>query len=208
MRQEVVASAALFKEARELLPKIGESASLASPLPPQANGASLAPSTSSKPDTQQQQQHQLPRGFYVDANRHLLGPAPPRQVQVRGCGAYWRVRVIWACARMLDRAGGGRGVCRALHIAPAPLGRIALRLEAHCQVPAQHIQLLSLHQQCSTYSCAAPLQPPITASTACRSCRWRIRCRTLTGCLTTWRWRWWCRSKPGSEWPWQGWRWG
>eukprot|EP00198_Chlamydomonas_reinhardtii_P002099 XP_001691435.1 predicted protein [Chlamydomonas reinhardtii] len=79
---EVVASAALFKEARELLPKIGESASLASPLPPQANGASLAPSTSSKPDTQQQQQHQLPRGFYVDANRHLLGPAPPRQVQI------------------------------------------------------------------------------------------------------------------------------
>ncbi|KAG2429008.1 hypothetical protein HXX76_011251 [Chlamydomonas incerta] len=83
---EVVASAALFKEARELLPKIRDSAGLASP-PPPANGASPPPSTSApssagKQEAQQQQQQQLPPGFYVDANRHLLGPAPPRQVQI------------------------------------------------------------------------------------------------------------------------------
>ncbi|KAG2449911.1 hypothetical protein HYH02_000017 [Chlamydomonas schloesseri] len=83
---EVVASAAHFSEARELLPKIRESASLASPPPPpppQANGSAApaaAASTSGK--KQPAPLPSLPPGFYVDANRHLLGPAPPRQVQI------------------------------------------------------------------------------------------------------------------------------
>ncbi|KXZ50476.1 hypothetical protein GPECTOR_16g650 [Gonium pectorale] len=64
----VSGSAARFAEARQLLPLIRESSRLAA-----ATAAATAASQPAPP---------LGPAFPVDVNRHLLGPAPPRQVQI------------------------------------------------------------------------------------------------------------------------------